>query len=329
MEWFHWPDLTVYSIYQDDFTGDRMAVGDIDGDGAVDAVSGKNIDETIDVFWYKNPFPAVKLETAQVWKEHRIGNFGDHIKDILVVDLNADGYMDVVARSHDMSKIFFQQSDSWVEKTLQHPYKEGMAVGDLDDDGDVDIVMNGFWFETPEEPQTGEYVFHNIDSTWYTQETGTWQDNCCYVGVSDLNADGISDIVLGHSEKAGYPLNWYTVEAKEHIKSGPWIAHPIAERFDWCETVDIGDVDLDGTLDVMAAKFRRHDPENYDNEPPYPVTIFYNPRGDALMWTEQDLDSLGIYAGVMGDVGGDGDLDVLGPQSYYTGPIRLWENQIK
>ena len=93
--------------------------------------------------------------------------------------------------------------------------------------------------------------------------------------------------------------------------------------------MQIGDIDQDGHWDVLAAKFKRHTskPGGRDtNQPPYPVGIFYNKAGNGSAWEQQDLSEEGIYAGVLRDVGSDGDLDIVGPLSYWTGPILLYEN---
>ncbi len=77
-------------------------------------------------------------------------------------------------------------------KKITHQFKEGLDIADLDLDGDLDLIMNGFWFEAPDNPIEEDFIFHNIDDKWYTQNEGIWQDNNCYVGSADLNQDGIT-----------------------------------------------------------------------------------------------------------------------------------------
>ena len=175
------------------------------------------------------------------------------------------------------------------------------AVADLDLDGDLDIVLNGFWFETPADVERGDYGHHEIDAKCFNQKTGLWPDNATYVRVADLNRDGLPDIVICHSEKVGYPISWYSVDSLAQARTGPWREHTIAAVFDWCETLDVGDIDNDGTLDVLAAKFPRHDPPGgrWANDPPYPVSVFYSVAGDGSKWTRQDLALDGAYAAML------------------------------
>jgi len=324
LAWYQWPNYEKHTIFLGDIIGERFDVGDINGDGSIDIVSAKQINTSGDVqiFWYQNPLPSGNPQDT--WQEHLIGNFQGNLKDLRIADIDNDTKADVVARTHGETKIYFQKTGSWSDKTLSHPYKEGLALADLDLDGDIDIILNGFWLETPASPETGTYLQHEIDDKWYTQSTGRWWDNCCSVGVADINQDGILDVILSHSETVGYPLSWYSVDEISKTKTGPWVEHQIVEEFDWCETVDVGDIDNDGDFDVLAAKFERHDTLN---EPPYPVSIFYNTSGNGQSWQRLDLAETGIYAGFLGDVGGDGDLDIVGPHSYYTGPLKMWENK--
>jgi hypothetical protein len=328
--WYHWPDWSKHTIATGDMTGNRFCLADINGDGRLDAISGMNATSGVQhIYWFENPLSGSRSADGSSWTAHDIGVCDTYIKDIVAGDVDSNGQADVVVRGHAESMLYFQKNDTWRVRKVKHPRKEGMDLADLDLDGDLDIILNGFWLETPDNPMEGAYEKHCIDETWFTQKTGSWQDNCCYVGAADINQDGIPDVVLSHSENVGYPLSWYSVETLAQVKTGPWMEHRIASEFPWCETVDIGDVDNDGDLDVLASKFRRHDSAGgrYANAPPYPVTLFFNRDGRGLSWSRQDVNQDGIYAGMLGDAGGDGDLDIVGPLSYYIGPIKLWENR--
>ena len=348
LAWYKWPNYEKSIVFStgmsgtgndsQGITGERFALVDIDGDGDLDIVSGNQIKfkpRDVKICWYENPLPGG--DPQGTWVEHFIGEFNFNVKDIQVADIDNDSKMDVVVRTNPATTIFFQETGSWTAKTLSHYMNEGLALADLDLDGDVDIILNGFWFETPVSPRTGEYIEHNIDDKWYTQDTGNWWDNSCSVGVADINKDGIQDVFLSHSESAGYPLSWYSVDEISKTKTGPWVEHQIVAEFPWCETLDVGDIDNDGDVDVLAAKFERHD----SPDPPYPVSLFFNTSGDGESWERLDLpqanpaNQTGTYAAFLGDIGGDGDLDVVGPHSYhyqYSAPcvplLQMWENQI-
>ncbi len=315
------------------FRGDRIAVNDIDGDGDLDLVTGLGRGETddagIDAIWIENPLPSGNPMEQGTWKIHLIGAHEDYPKDMEAVDFDGDGLLDVVSRTHEQTVIYFQhEGDQWTQDVLlEHESHEGMGVGDLDMDGDPDIVLNGFWYETPDDPRTGTYIRHDIDPLWFTPVEGTWRDNNAAVAVADLTADGLLDVLTCHSELPGYPLSLYTAASADAVKQGLWQERKVAGIFDFCQTLDTGDIDNDGDLDILAAKFERdHGNDDFRNAPPYPIIVFYN-EGEGLDWREQKLSDEGMYAGVLGDVGDDGDLDIVGPRSYWKGPIEVLENQ--
>lgn len=318
------------------FRSDRIALEDIDRDGDLDLVTALGVrntpgsEEIVEMIWIENPLPKNPVTKKNAWQIRSIAEREGYIKDIAVADFDRDGQWDVVARTHERTVIYFQQTlQDWsVQKVMDHASHEGMDIGDLDKDGDIDIVLNGFWYETPEDARQGEYIKHIYDVKWFTPVEGTWRDNNSAIKVADMNQDGLPDILISHSELPGYPVSLYMAASPEAVKADRWREIHIDEQFDFCQTLDAADIDNDGDLDVLAAKFEREPGDGqWVNQPPFPIAVYYNADGDALTWEKHLLDEDGMYAGILGDVGSDGDIDILGPRSYFEGPVKLLENK--
>ncbi|MDY6949996.1 MAG: VCBS repeat-containing protein [Thermodesulfobacteriota bacterium] len=313
--WYAYPSWTRHTIEEGvNFRGDDLEAGDMDNDGDSDLVV--TVNENGKVFWYENPRPQGDPKTS-TWAAHRIGVNGSYVKDVEVGDLDDNSYLDVVTRGQEEVNVFTQISGgTWARVRIPIHKKEGMDIGDLDGDGDMDIAFNGYWLESPPDLLTGNWVEHTIDPKWHTQDSGKWQDNCSNVAIADMNQDGKEDVLLCHSEKPNWPISWYEAT---HSQEGPWVEHVIAEKYNYCETLETADTDDDGDLDVVAGEmkksFRHGD-----------VTIFVN-TGGALTWAEEPLARrLGIYDGQVADIGRDGDFDIIGCRDYNQPPLYWWEN---
>jgi hypothetical protein len=312
------------------FRGDRIALADIDRDGDMDLATGLKEGDDYNVVWLENPLPAGKPTRLNSWKIRKVGTQDDYMKEIAIVDFDRDGKLDIVTRAHTKTAIYFQKNPAnWDRlKVIDHDSHEGMDVGDLDKDGDVDIVLNGFWFETPPDPRKGTYRKHIFDRKWFMPVDNSWRDNNAAIKVSDINNDQIPDILISQSELPGFPVSLYTVSALNDVKQDKWKEIKVTKRFDFCQTLDVGDVDNDGDMDILAAKFERdHQSKKWMNKSPYPIVVFQNLDGDARNWKEHRISDTGMYAGVFGDVGSDGDLDIVGSRTYWQGPLKMWENK--
>ena len=300
------------------FASGDLETGDFDGDGDIDVIGVKHTGEwdgaheTAEIYWYDNPD----------WTAHRIGETAGAVKDLSVADFNADGRLDVAILNFNVSnlRVYSQQADGSFELTVDLTVTnlhEGMDVGDLDGDGDIDIAANGYAFMNPLKGDNPDWTYESIHDRWHNQE-GDWSRNGTKHATADFDGDGIMEVVISHSERAGYPIAWY-----QRAKDGTWTEHIIAADVTACHTLQIADADLDGDLDVFAGlNFGRA--VNLGVEE-FPIYLFLN-DGDATSFTQTEIDSGGIYNGRVADFEGDGDPDLFRLHSHESKELHLYLN---
>ena len=296
------------------FRADDLQLVDVDGDGDLDAVTriGDSGNVNGEVVWLENPRPASDVHGT--WTLHAVGD-AEYVKDIVIADFDGDGKPDVAAREHTVSHVWLQDgADAWTARTLSHHSNEGAAVGDLDADGDPDLVLNGFWLATPSDPRTGTFTEHEIDDRWYSGQTGTWQINSSKVQVADVDGDGRLDVLLSHSELPGYPVSWYS---STDPAGGAWTEHVVTPSYDLCHTLQAADFDGDGHIDVLAGAMADSDDRG--------LTLYLGDGG--ATWSADPIQNLGSYSAEVGDVDGDGDLDIVDIRNHDEAPTEIRFNE--
>lgn len=304
------------------FAAGDLEAGDMDGDGDIDILAVKhtgewdNAGEAAEIFYYENPG----------WEAHAIGEAKDAVKDMSIGDFDGDGLADLAVLTFDESnlRIHQQQKDGsfvMVQDITQKGLHEGMDVGDLDGDGDADIVANGFIFDNPGGDLTAPWTMTSIDDKWHNQE-GDWSANGTKEFIADLNEDGTPEIFISHSERAGYPLSYYS-----RNEDGTYTEHVILKELPAAHTLQVFDMDLDGDLDVVTGiNFARA----VNLEPKvehYEVMVLLNEGNNK--WTSKVIDNEGIYNGRVADFEGDGDYDIFRYPNHEAKELFFIENQTK
>ena len=185
-------------------------------------------------------------------------------------DLNGDGRMDFVtllAQEHETVIAYINKGagfafDAQVIYAAPHPNwgSSGMQVVDIDRDADLDVLLaHGDTFDDGiVKPYHGIQLLENRGSYPFVERTLARLPGVHGVKAADVDGDGDLDVIAGALLAGGSDVDEKTLGALvwlEQTKPGAFAPHTIELGFPRHATIDAGDIDGDGDIDIAAGNF--------------------------------------------------------------------------
>ena len=255
-----------------------------------------------------------KLSSQIQFNEKNITKNADGLFCIVAGDMDNDGDLDIVSASYRDDKIAWYENDGKNNPNfLKHTItviEEGaisVEIGDIDNDGDLDIVSASYddnnisWYEND----------GNINPTFSSHVVSTNVNGAVSVDLGDIDSDGDLDIVS--ASYLNNSIQWHENDGKSFPN---FKTIEITNNFNEVRSVNIGDYNNDGSLDIASASVKEDE-----------IAILFN-GGDAdLRFTKNIVSTQadGAYYIYSSDINMDGNKDLVSA-SIYDDKIAWYEN---
>lgn len=220
---------------------------DMDGDGWTDILAGSFI--PTEVCWYKNPGKE-GLAIGKLWARNVLQETASQNELTYLRDFDGDNKPEYIANSWAVKseqliwKIVPDSSNFTMKKsTVGSANGHGIGFGDINGDGREDILFQNGWYERPEG--------NSLAQTWTLHLDWEWKHSSCPMIVTDLNGDGMNDVIRGNGHN--YGVFWMEQLPSKEGKT-QWKKHVIDDSWSQAHALAWVDIDGDGSKDLITGK---------------------------------------------------------------------------
>jgi hypothetical protein len=306
----HW---TRHVLGEDSPSDVGGCVLDVDGDGWLDFVAGGA--------WYRN-----SRDPGKPFERFSFDADLTGVHDVVTADVDGDHHMEIITMSDKNDLRWYKIPDDptqpWSKTIIGPAVHAGVAVGDIDGDGDLDVVRTNVWFEN----------VNGDGSKWQVRPIGPntypppdfqpyFAFDATRAVVCDMNGDGKNDIVFTDAEIPGGKIWWMeNVDGLGNVWKRHEVAVPGSARRGAYHSLHVGDLDGDGDFDIFSCEMEH---VGGDNQPRW--YIWENIDGMGGEWQEHVIldANLGGHEAVVGDVTGNGLPDIIAKPWVATGTNAL------
>jgi len=306
--WYEAPHWACHTIGEAYLEAGGLLV-DITGNGRLDLVAGEALGNQsrregggYHLFWWEQP-----ADPREPWKQRVIENGFHKYHNQAAGDVDGDKEPEIVIASQFAGIVAYYDIPEDLE-CARWPYSvrhivcanlsdEGVAVGDVNGDGQNEIIVS-----------TNVFAL-SPDRRWHRRQLADFDRPA--IALGDLSGNGIPEIVAAEGERSPARLAWFDALSGEMRLLADDLFHP--------HSLAVADFTGNGCADIFVGEMGLGIHKD-------PRLIIYINEGAGKFTPVVISKGHPTHNAAVGDVNGDGHLDIVGKPYHPGNWVDIWWN---